>query len=134
MPMIRGDAGEKPRGIAWLPFTEEIVANAARDGKSVVIDFSAAWCLPCHELDRKTFSRPEVVRLSSNFIPLKVDLTKSGAAENKIKNDYNVRGVPAIIFIDRTGTELKALRVTGFIEEPEFRKRLEALAGVRPER
>ena len=133
-PALRGGAGEKTQGIAWLPFNAEVVANAARDGKPVVIDFSAAWCLPCHELDKKTFSDPEVMRLSANLVPLRVDLTKSGAAETKIKNDYGVRGVPTIVFIDKTGAEITGLRVTGFIEASEFRKRLEALTGGRGER
>jgi thiol:disulfide interchange protein DsbD len=134
MVAIRGGGDEKTHGIAWFPFDEEIVANAARDGKSVVIDFSAAWCLPCHELDRKTFSDPEVVKLSKSVIPLRVNLTKSGAIENRIKNNYGVRGVPAIIFIDGSGTEVRELRVTGFIGASEFGKRLETLAAARVER
>jgi thiol:disulfide interchange protein DsbD len=129
LPAIRGGADVKPRGIAWQPFSEAAVLSAAREGKPVVIDFSAAWCLPCHELDKKTFADPEVVELSAGFIPLRVDLTKSGAAETKIKNDYRVRGVPTIIFIDRAGNERAELRATGFIDASEFAKRVEALGG-----
>ena len=129
LPAIRGGADVKPRGIAWQPFSEQAVLDAEREGKAVVIDFSAAWCLPCHELDKKTFADPEVVELSAGFIPLRVDLTKSGAAETKIKNDYRVRGVPTIIFIDRAGNERAELRATGFIDASEFAKRVEALGG-----
>jgi thiol:disulfide interchange protein DsbD len=129
-PAIRGGADVQPRGIAWQPFSEEAVLGAAREGKMVVIDFSAAWCLPCRELDRKTFVDPEAVELSAGFVPLRVDLTKSGAAETKIKNDYRVRGVPTIIFIDGAGSERAELRATGFIDAAEFIKRVEALAGV----
>ncbi|MDD4857699.1 MAG: thioredoxin family protein, partial [Candidatus Krumholzibacteria bacterium] len=134
VPALRGGGGERPQGIAWLPFNEEIVASAARDGRCVVIDFSAAWCLPCHELDKKTFSAPEVARLSKSVIPLRVDLTRSGAAETKIKNDYGVRGVPAIIFIAGSGTEIRELRATGFIGADEFEKRLETLVAGGAER
>jgi len=45
-----------------------------------------------------------------------------------------VRGVPSIIFIDRTGKEVKSLRATGFIDAGEFKKRIEALTGTEPER
>jgi thiol:disulfide interchange protein DsbD len=128
LPALRGGADVKSRGISWLPFNEEAVFNAAREGKMVIIDFSAAWCLPCHELDAKTFVDPEVVRLSAEFVPMRVDLTKSGAAETKIKNDYRVRGVPTIVFIDKAGNERAELRATGFIDALEFMRRLESLA------
>jgi thiol:disulfide interchange protein DsbD len=129
LPMLRGGASEKPHGIAWLPYSEEAVASAARDGRCVVIDFSAAWCVICHELENKTFSNPDVVRLSSNFVPLKLDLTRSGPAETKVKSAYGVRGLPVVAFIDGTGVERKDLRVTGFVEAGEFKRRVEALTG-----
>jgi thiol:disulfide interchange protein DsbD len=134
LPVARKGPGEHARGIVWQPFSRETVARAAREGKPVIIDFSAAWCLPCHELDRKTFSDPEAVRLSANFVPLKMDLTRSGPSETEIKNSFMVRGVPSIIFIDRTGKEVKSLRATGFIDAGEFKKRIEALTGTEPER
>jgi thiol:disulfide interchange protein DsbD len=134
LPVARKGPGEHAQGIVWQPFSRETVARAAREGKPVIIDFSAAWCLPCHELDRKTFSDAEAVRLSANFVPLKMDLTRSGPSETEIKNSFMVRGVPSIIFIDRTGKEVKGLRATGFIDAGEFKKRIEALVGARPER
>ena len=128
LPLLRG-VSEKPRGIAWLPYSEEAVASAARDGKSVVIDFSAAWCVICHELESKTFSDPGVMRLSSGFVPLKLDLTRSGPVETKVKSAYGVRGLPVVVFIDGTGVERKDLRVTGFVEAGEFKRRVETLTG-----
>jgi thiol:disulfide interchange protein DsbD len=129
LPALRGGADVKPRGIAWQPFSEEAVLSAAREGKMVVIDFSAAWCALCHELDKKTFVDPEVVKLSAGFVPLRVDLTKSGPVETKIRNDYRIRGLPVIIFIDKAGNERAELRAIGFIDAPEFMRRVEALGG-----
>lgn len=128
IPAIRGENAEE-RGIRWLPYNEEIVMDAPGDGKAVLIDFTAAWCLPCHELDAKTFSDPEVAKIAEGVITLRVDLTRSGATETKIKNAYKVLGPPVIIFIDKTGAEIKELRVIGFIDAPEMRKRIEKLIG-----
>jgi thiol:disulfide interchange protein DsbD len=96
-----------------------------------VIDFSASWCVLCHELEEKTFVDPEVVKLSSRFVPLRADLTKSGEIEKKIRNDYKIRGLPVIIFIDRSGNERTDLRSTGFIDAIEFMRRVEMLAAGR---
>jgi thioredoxin-related protein len=57
-----------------------------------------------------------------------VDLTHPGDYENSIKKRFNIRGVPTIILIDGTGTEIEELRVTGFIVPEEFASRLERIA------
>ena len=119
---------EKPvSGIAWRPFTEELLTEAADAGKPVLIDFMADWCIPCHELDHKTFSVEGVITLSEATVPLKVDLTAIGENEAAIKKRFNIRGVPTIIFIDGSGEERSELRVTGFVDSNEFTKRLKSL-------
>ena len=119
---------EKPMpGIAWETFTEERFAEAAEAGRPVLIDFMADWCIPCHELDHKTFSLEGVITLSEGTVPLQVDLTAIGKNETAIKKRFNVRGVPTIIFIDSSGEERSELRVTGFVEADEFTKRLKSL-------
>ena len=113
-------------GIEWEPFTEERLASALKEGTPVLIDFSADWCIPCHELDHKTFSDAKVIALSGHVVSLRVDLTRQGDYENGIKKRFNIRGVPTIIFID--GTEVEELRVTGFLGPEEFISRLERIA------
>jgi thiol:disulfide interchange protein DsbD len=119
---------EKPvPGIAWKPFSEELLAEAAEAGTPVLIDFMADWCIPCHELDHKTFSAEGVIELSGKTLPLQVDLTAIGKNETAIKKRFNIRGVPTIIFIDGSGEERSELRVTGFVDADEFSKRLKSL-------
>jgi thiol:disulfide interchange protein DsbD len=115
-------------GIEWEPFTEERLAAALGSGTPVLIDFSADWCIPCHELDHKTFSDTSVIALSGGVTPLKVDLTRPGEFEKELKKRFNIRGVPTIIFIDGSGREIEEIRVTGFVMPEEFVSRLERIA------
>ena len=129
IPLLHGGPGATRDTIPWQPYSEERLAQAARDGKPVMIDFSAGWCVPCHELDVKTFPDPAVRELASSVVPLRVDLTRSGPAEVATKNRFGVRGVPAIIFIDRAGVEMKGLRAVGYIDATELERRLRELTG-----
>jgi thiol:disulfide interchange protein DsbD len=107
--------------VSWQPYNEEALADAVKAGKPVFIDSFADWCIPCKELDKLTFSQPEVIAASRSFVMLKVDLTSSG--DEKVKAFYkkfNVRGVPTLIFLKPDGTEIAELRGTGFEPKDVF--------------
>ena len=111
--------------VQWRQYSEEFLTEAHQAGKPVIIDFTADWCLPCKELDKHTFSDPEVIRLSQGFIRLKADLTRSEDSSVKnLKAMFNIVGVPTIVFIDPEGEEIKGLRATGFIGGKEFSERM----------
>lgn len=115
-------------GIAWIPYAESVLAEAAEQGKPVVIDFSAEWCLPCKELDHQTFNQPEVIDASKDIVPLKADLTQHGSPEVRaLRKKFDIRGVPTIVFIDAAGRERANLRAVEFIDKEEFLSRLTKL-------
>ena len=41
--------------VTWAPFSDDVLKEAARQKRPVIIDFYAAWCAPCRELDETTF-------------------------------------------------------------------------------
>ena len=107
--------------INWLEYSEDQLQSAWADNKPIMLDFYADWCIPCKELDKFTFSEPEVIELSKNFVMMKVDLTKAGDPLSKsLKNKYKIKGVPTLIFLNSDLQELAQLRVVGFMEKEEF--------------
>ena len=111
-------------GIEWEPFTEERIAGAKAEGRPVMIDFSADWCIPCRELDHKTFTDDAVIEYAENFVRLKMDLTTIDGDKKRIKKVFGIRGVPTIIFLDTSGEEKSGARVTGFVGPDRFLERM----------
>jgi thiol:disulfide interchange protein DsbD len=101
--------------VHWLPYSESVLNSAAQEAKPVFIDFYADWCAPCKELDKLTFSTPEVIEQSRNFIMVKVDLTSKGNPEEEsLRQKFHVLGFPTLLFLKSDGREIADLRGTGF--------------------
>ena len=110
---------DRTGGVQWQKYDPKLLAEAKAAGKPVVIDFYADWCLPCKELDAKTFSDPRVVSALDDVVRLKADLTSPENPQTKaLTAEYGILGVPTIVFIDGTGAEVRSARLTGF-EEPD---------------
>jgi len=116
-----GIRGPSPNAIAWEPYSEDSLAKALSAGRPVFIDSFADWCIPCQEMDKRTFSRPEVIALSREFAMLKADLTsRKGPGVGEFYKKYEVKGVPTLIFIKPDGGEIADLRGAGFEPEAVF--------------
>ena len=114
------------KSIDWQKFSEEKITLAKTEGKPVIIDFYADWCIPCKELDAATFSNAKVIEESKRFSGLKADMTKTVSPEvDALRTSYKIVGVPTIILIDAKGNEAK--RFTGFINAEEFLKYLNSV-------
>jgi len=127
--LIFANALREP-GVVWTSFSEDSLAQAQSSGQPVMIDFYADWCIPCLELDRKTFTDAAVIDAAEEFVRLKVDLTHfdSPEAEN-LRKLFNIAGVPTILFLDRTGIENKSARVIGYLPPEQFLQRMKSVMG-----
>ncbi len=110
--------------VAWQKFSPDLVEQAKADGKPVIIDFYADWCAACVEMDEFTFSKDPVIELSKQFVMLKVDATSPFEELKDWQAQYNVYGLPTMILINKNGTVLEDLTLTGFEEHEAFQERM----------
>jgi thiol:disulfide interchange protein DsbD len=99
---------------------DAILANT--QGKKVMVDFSAAWCTACKELDEKTLSNPQVKQALQNYILVRVDVTANTQEEKAVSKKYGVFGPPVILFFDEEGRLQKEKTIVGFVESDIFLK------------
>lgn len=130
--LVSGVAFAIPRkhgeGVQWAKYDTKALADARAAGKPVVIDFYADWCLPCKELDEKTFTDPKVIAELDRYVRVKADLTvPSDAKTQELTKQYGILGVPTIVFIDAQGAEAKDARLTGFEPSDAFLQRAKAV-------
>ncbi|MDP3182730.1 MAG: cytochrome c biogenesis protein CcdA [Desulfobaccales bacterium] len=117
-------------GVAWQPYSEQLLASARELTKPVIIDFYATWCTPCRELEEITFHHPDLVKLADReFVMIKVDLTRKGDALNqRLLSQYRVKGVPTVVFLDSRGNERPDLRLVDYLPPEQFIPRMAAVA------
>ena len=108
---------------------QEALKLASRQGRPVMLDFYADWCVECKEMDRHTFPDPKVRAMLKNMVLLKADVTAyaSDADARQLLGHFKLVGPPAILFFNSKAQELKGQRVIGFLSAKEFVRRLRAL-------
>lgn len=113
-PAVPGAIGEGHAEPAWLADDEAAFAAAREQGKPVMMDFWAAWCAACIELDERTYNQPAILALAGDFVAVKMDLTERNAANDALARRYGVVGMPTVLFFDPQGRELE--RFSGFMD------------------
>lgn len=83
-------------------------------GKTVMLDFYADWCVSCKELETFTFSDGRVRSQLDDMLLLRADVTANSAEDKALLKRFALFGPPGVIFFDRTGQEISGGRVIGY--------------------
>lgn len=81
--------------IQWSEDYEIARKHAAVTGKIIVLDFTATWCGPCAEMDRKLWSSEDMEAYKDKFVFVKVDID----TESVLARYYSLKGVPTVKLI-----------------------------------
>jgi len=94
-----GSLKESADGIDWQRWSPEAVAKARSEGRPVIVDFTADWCLTC-QVNKKTSIEIPSVRAKlkdSNAVALLGDYTHFPENISAELNRFNRAGVPLVL-------------------------------------
>ena len=92
-------SGENQMQGDWQPFTPERLAEELKQGHSVFVDFTAAWCLTC-KFNEASVLESSAVRTAfqrHGVVKIKADWTNADPAITKILKQFGRPGVPMYV-------------------------------------
>jgi thiol:disulfide interchange protein DsbD len=96
-------------------------------GKTLMLDFYADWCVACKEMESGPFTEPAVHQRLANTILLQADVTANDGDDRAMLKRFDLFGPPGIILFNREGREITASRIIGYQSTKQFLKSLKAL-------
>lgn len=120
MSTSAANAGETSL-INWSNDLEGALAQAKSEGRPVLIDTWATWCVNCKILEKKTFGNQSVADEAQRFVALKVQLENS---DTPITKEFMARfglkhySLPTTLLLDSSGNVRRILQ--GVVEPDEM--------------
>jgi suppressor for copper-sensitivity B len=92
-------AGDPLSNILWQPFSPESLAKARSEGKTVLVYFTANWCLTCKFNLKMAIDTAEVRQwiAQNGVIPLLADWTDQSPVIKKALNDLGYNSIPVAV-------------------------------------
>jgi thiol:disulfide interchange protein DsbD len=96
------------------------IARANGEGKTVMLDFYADWCVSCKEMEKYSFPQESVRTALANTVWLQADVTANDETDKALLKHFGIYGPPTIAFYGKDGVERREYRVVGFMKPEPF--------------
>ena len=130
-PVKLSQGGAAAAELEWETDIDAALARAQSDGRPVMVDFTATWCLYCKTIERNAFTDARVVAALKRFVLIKIDVTRGGEPSDHAWKRVNGPGQPPwLAFFDSKGTLLDTRQLGyqgGVITGPDLAKILESI-------
>ena len=82
--------------LEWQPYSEQTLDGLTSQGKTVMIDFTAKWCLNCHVNMRVAIDTKKVAEVveTNHVVPLLADWTQRSPEVTKMLNALGGKAIP----------------------------------------
>ena len=99
---------------------ERELADASNQGKMVMLDFYADWCIYCKDYEKYVFTDPRVQAELNKLVLLQADVTANDDEDKALLKHVKVTAPPAILFFDKQSSEMRGYRIVGLMNADEF--------------
>jgi thiol:disulfide interchange protein DsbD len=103
---------------------DSAIDAARKQGRTIMVDFSADWCTECKLMERNVFSQEVVRRAFRNFVLVRADLTHFDRDSKNLMKRFGVVGPPTILFLSPEGREIQEARIVGDVGVAGFLSKL----------
>ena len=104
---------------------QKLVDQARQQGKPLMIDFYADWCISCKVMENQVFTDPQVSSALQKFLLVRADITDNTAIHQQLLNRFKLFGPPALVFFDSTGVEVPEFRTIGEVDTKSLLNQLQ---------
>jgi thiol:disulfide interchange protein len=109
--------------ISWEEDWDRAFERARGEGKPVLANFYAEWCVWCKHMDTVTFRDTKVAALlEDRVVSVGVDIDDT---DRSVLEEHSIEAPPTIVVFDADGTELG--RIPGYLPPTGFLRSVEGI-------
>ena len=113
------------RKIKTVAELDELVRQS--QGRYVMVDFYADWCISCKEMERFTFTDPQVQARLKEVELVQINVTDGTPDDAALLKRFKLFGPPGILFFDQQGIEIPNIKIIGYLDKKDFVSVLDAI-------